>query len=237
MISIKFLGHSCFLIDDGKKNRVLIDPFISGNPLAAVKKEDLNPTLILVTHGHGDHVGDAVDISLRSGAEILGVYELVNYCTSQGARGHHAHMGGKIKYDFGWVKLVPALHSSSSSDGTYTGNPVGFVINFHNHHIYHAGDTGIFGDMELIGRLYGVDTALLPIGGTFVMDIPDAVEAAKMLRCKTVIPMHYKTFPPIEADPEEFKRLLEEKTQAKAIILKPGEELKVEAPATDVAVV
>jgi len=230
MVSIKFLGHSCFMLEDDKNNRILIDPFLTGNPLATTDQSTLKPTLILVTHGHGDHVGDAVEISRRTGAAILGVFELVNYCVKNGAKGHHAHMGGKIEFDFGWVKLVPANHSSSAPDGSYAGNPVGFVINLHGHHIYHAGDTGIFGDMELISKLYGVDTALLPIGGTFVMDIPDAVEATKMLKCKTAIPMHYGTFPPIEADPGEFRKMVEESTDTKVVILKPGEKMEVKEP-------
>lgn len=227
MASIKFLGHSCFMIDDGKNNRVLIDPFLTGNPMAASSPEDLNPTLILLTHGHGDHLGDAIEISKRTGAEIMGVFELVNYCMSKGANGHPAHMGGTIPYNFGWVKLVPAFHSSSTPDGTYAGNPVGFLINFYGHHIYHAGDTGIFGDMELIGRLHGVDTALLPIGGTFTMDIPEAIEASGMLKCETVIPMHYNTFPPIEADAEEFKEKVESRSDIKVVILEPGEAYKI----------
>ena len=230
MVSVKFLGHSCFMIEDGGKNRVLIDPFLTGNPLAGDDPANLDPTLILVTHGHGDHIGDAIEISKRTGAVILGVFELVNYCIDKGAKGHHAHMGGKIPYDFGWVKIVPAFHSSSGPDGTYTGNPVGFVINFHGHHIYHAGDTCVFGDMELISRLHGVDTALLPIGGTFVMDIPEAVEAVKLLKCKTAIPMHYNTFPPVEADPEEFKKQVEESTDSKVVILEPGKAWKVPEP-------
>ena len=227
MVKITFLGHSCFLIDDENNNRILIDPFLQGNPLSSAKPDEINPTLILLTHGHGDHLGDAVEISKKSGATILGVFELINYVTEKGAKGHHAHMGGKIPFDFGWVKLVPALHSSSTPDGKYTGNPVGFVININGHHIYHAGDTGLFSDMELIGRVYGVDTALLPIGGTFVMDVSDAVEAVKMLKCKTVIPMHYNTFPPIEADPNEFKKLVEKETETKTAILNPGESLNV----------
>ena len=225
MNSIKFLGHSCFLIEDDGKNRILIDPFLTGNPLAADDAGNLNPTLILLTHGHGDHIGDAVEISKRTGATILGVFELINYCVNQGATGHHAHMGGKIQYDFGWVKIVPAHHSSSTPDGAYAGVPVGFVINFHGHHIYHAGDTGVFGDMALISRLYGVDTALLPIGGNFVMDIDDAVEAVKLLNCKTAIPMHYNTFPPIEADPENFREKVEEDTKTKVVILEPGKSM------------
>jgi L-ascorbate metabolism protein UlaG (beta-lactamase superfamily) len=227
MKTLRYLGHSCFLISNDKE-RILIDPFLSGNPLAAAKSADLKPTLILVTHGHGDHLGDAVDISIKSGAPILGVFELVNYCLSHGAKGISAHMGAKIPFEFGWVKIVQALHSSSTPDGTYTGNPVGFVINYYGHHIYHAGDTGIFGDMELIGRLYRVDTALLPIGGTFVMDIDDAVEAARMLNCSNAIPMHYNTFPPIEADPKVFREKLEGKTRAHGVILNPGEEMVIE---------
>ncbi len=223
MVRLKYLGHASFLID-GEKGSVLIDPFITGNPLAKVD-EDLSPNLILLTHGHGDHLGDAIDIAKKSGAEMLGVFELMNYCQAKGvSKVHHAHMGGKISYEFGWVRIVPAFHSSSAPDGTYTGNPVGFVINYMGHHFYHAGDTGIFGDMELIGRIHKVDTALLPIGGTFTMDVEEASEAVKMLRCKYVVPMHYNTFPPIKADPEEFKRMVEKDNDTEVIILRPGEE-------------
>ncbi|MCE1248359.1 MAG: metal-dependent hydrolase [Firmicutes bacterium] len=227
MKTIRFLGHSCFMISNDKE-RILIDPFLTGNPLAAVKSDELKPTLILVTHGHGDHIGDAVEISVRTGAPILGVFELVNYCMAKGAKGISAHMGGKIPFEFGWVKIVPAFHSSSTGDGVYTGHPVGFVINFYGHHIYHAGDTCIFGDMELISRLYRVDTALLPIGGNYVMDIDDAVEAARLLNCSNAIPMHYNTFPPIEADPVVFREKLENKTRANGVVLKPGEEMVLE---------
>lgn len=225
MISARFLGHSSFLIErEQKAEKVLIDPFLTGNPLAGARAEEMKPTNILLTHGHGDHVGDAIQIAKASGAEVLGVFELMNYCQAQGVKNvHHAHMGGKIKYPFGWVKLVPAFHSSSTPDGAYAGSPVGFVINYYGHHFYHAGDTGIFGDMALIGKLHRVDTAMLPIGGTFTMDIHEAVEAVSMLGCRNVIPMHYNTFPPVEADPEEFKRRVEELTGARVIILKPGE--------------
>lgn len=227
MKTIRFFGHSCFMISNDKE-RILIDPFLSGNPLAAAKIDDLKPTLILVTHGHGDHLGDAIEISKKSGAPIAGVFELVNYCSNKGAEVISGHMGGKFPFEFGWVKFVPAFHSSSTGDGVYTGNPIGFVINFYGHHIYHAGDTCIFGDMELIGRLYRVDTALLPIGGTYVMDIDDAVEAARMLNCSNVIPMHYNTFPPIEADPNVFREKVEAKTRAHGVILKPGEEMVID---------
>ncbi|MFP4497959.1 MAG: metal-dependent hydrolase [Vulcanimicrobiota bacterium] len=223
MVKVKFLGHACFLIE-GEKETILVDPFLTGNPLGAADPEQLKPDYIFLTHGHGDHLGDAIKVAKQSGAEVMGVFELMNYIQNQGVENvHPAHMGGKIKYSFGWVKLVPAFHSSSAPDGTYTGNPVGFVINYHGHHIYHAGDTGIFGDMELIGRFHKVDTALLPIGGTFTMDVEEAVEATRMLKCRMVIPMHYNTFPPVEADAQEFKTMVESKTQAMCIILKPGE--------------
>lgn len=229
MIEVTFMGHACFLLE-AKGKKILIDPFLSGNPLAGTDPESLKPDLILLTHGHGDHLGDAIEIAKSSGAEMLGVYELMNYCQSRGVENvHQAHMGGKISYDFGWVKLVPAFHSSSTPDGTYTGNPVGFVVNFFGHHFYHAGDTGIFGDMELIGRIFGVDTAMLPIGSTFTMDIDEAVEAVKMLKCSNVIPMHYNTFPPVEADPEVFKKKVEEATDTRVIILKPGQTTSLKA--------
>ena len=225
MISAKFLGHACFeILGDGKKERILIDPFLSDNPNAGASAGEMKPTHILLTHGHGDHVGDAITIAKATGAKVLGVFELMNYCASRGVENViPAHMGGKIPFGFGWVKLVPAFHSSSTADGVYTGNPVGFVINYYGHHFYHAGDTGIFGDMALIARLYRVDTAMLPIGGTFTMDVADAVEATSMLRCRNVIPMHYNTFPPIEADPQVFKKKVEEVTKTRAIILNPGE--------------
>jgi L-ascorbate metabolism protein UlaG (beta-lactamase superfamily) len=235
MVNVKFLGHSCFLLE-GQGKTILIDPFLSGNPMANTETAHLKPDLILLTHGHGDHLGDAVEIARRTGAEVLGVFELMNYCSQQGVQNvHPAHMGGKIPYDFGWVRLVPAFHSSSSPDGIYTGNPVGFVINFWGHHFYHAGDTGIFGDMELIARVNRVDTALLPIGGTFTMDIEEASEAVRMLKPTNVIPMHYNTFPPVEADPAEFKKLVESSTASKVMVLKPGESTKVE-PKTTAAV-
>ncbi len=232
MIKAKFLGHSCFEIyGEDKTERILIDPFLSDNPMAGGKASEMMPTHILLTHGHGDHVGDAITIAKASGAKMLGVFELMNYCQSKGAENViHAHMGGRIPFEFGWVKLVPAFHSSSTHDGVYTGNPVGFVINYYGHHFYHAGDTGIFGDMALIARLHKVDTAMLPIGGTFTMDIPEAVEAVSMLQCSNVIPMHYNTFPPIEADPEVFKKKVEESGNTKVIILKPGESTSLKNP-------
>lgn len=229
MAELKYLGHSCFFIDDGK-DRILIDPFLTGNPLAGAKAGDLFPTLILVTHGHGDHLGDAIAISKRTGAPILGVFELVNYCIERGAKGIPAHIGGKIKFDFGWVKLLQANHSSSTSDGVYTGNPVGFIVDHYGNHIYHAGDTGLFGDMEMFGRIYRVDIALLPIGGTFVMDVLDAVDAVKMLKCRVAIPMHYDTFPPIKADVNRFKNLVEKDTDTEVVTLKPGETFELKKP-------
>jgi L-ascorbate metabolism protein UlaG (beta-lactamase superfamily) len=232
MINVKYLGHSCFLLE-GQGKTILIDPFISENPAAAVEMEHLKPDLILLTHGHGDHLGDTIEIAAKTGAEVLGVFELMNYCADMGVSNvHPAHMGGKIRYDFGWVKLVPAFHSSSSPDGVYTGNPVGFVINFFGHHFYHAGDTGLFGDMELIARVNRVDTAMLPIGGTFTMDIEEAAEAVKMMKPVNVIPMHYNTFPPVAADPVEFKKLVESAGSSKTLILNPGESTTFELRTT-----
>jgi L-ascorbate metabolism protein UlaG (beta-lactamase superfamily) len=228
MINVTYLGHSSFKLE-GNGKTVLIDPFISGNPMTDLDPGQVKPDLILLTHGHGDHLGDAIDIAKKSGAEILGVFELMNYCAGKGVENvHPAHMGGKIKYDFGWVRLVPALHSSSSPDGVYTGNPVGFVINFFGHHFYHAGDTGLFGDMALISKVNRVDTAMLPIGGTFTMDVDEAAEAVALIKPANVIPMHYNTFPPIQADPDEFKKMVESRVDSMVTILKPGETTKVE---------
>jgi len=184
---------------------------------------------VIVTHGHGDHLGDAIDIANRNNCPIIGVYELVTYCQSKGAKqGHPLHIGGSYNFPFGRVKLVPAWHGSGllEKEGTivYTGNPAGVLLFIGDKTVYHAGDTGLFGDMKLIGDLHPIDLAFLPIGGNFTMDINDAVEATKLLRPKIVVPMHYGTFPVIEADPNEFAQKVREVCPtAEVKILQPGE--------------
>lgn len=227
MSKITYHGHSCFSIEENGKT-VLIDPFFTGNPSAGKIPEKIKPEIILVTHGHGDHLGDAVEISRKTSSPILAVFELANYCSSKGANALPAHMGGKIKFEWGWVKLVPAHHSSSTNEGLYAGNPVGFVIKLYNTVYYHAGDTALFGDMALIGKPEQIDVAMIPIGGHFTMDIEDAVEAVKLLKPKAVIPMHYNTFDLIKADADEFKNRIIKEAECKCILLEPKNQYELQ---------
>ncbi len=227
MPKVKFIGHAAFLITHNNY-RIVIDPFITGNPKAAMKMEDISVQYILVTHGHGDHLGDAIPIAKRTDATIIAPFELAMYCQRQGAKVHPMHIGGSFKFDFGMVKLTPALHGSAVVGDTieYTGNPCGFLIEIGGKRIYHPGDTGLFGDMELLGRSKKIDLAMIPIGDNFTMGIDDAAEAVRMLKPAFVIPMHYDTFDIIKADPERFSEKIAG-TETKCIILKPGEELEL----------
>lgn len=227
MVHVKFLGHSCFTLEHGP-HRVLIDPFLTGNPVCPVKADSLHPTAILVSHGHGDHLGDAIPISKRTGALIISCYEVVSFCLGQGATGHGMHIGGGHDFDFGRVKLTPAWHGSAiefDGQSAYGGTPCGFVIRIGGKTIYHSGDTGLFGDMELIGRLNKIDLACLPIGDNYTMGPDDAVEAVRMLKPARVVPMHYNTFDLIRQDPEAFGKRLDH--LAECSVLKPGESLEL----------
>ena len=227
MLKLQYLGHAAFSLTDGKYV-LLIDPFISGNQLAKVEAEELNPTHILLTHGHGDHLGDAIDIAKRTGALIIAPTELANYCENKGARSHAMYMG-TYHFDFGKLRMTPAWHGSSIEEkGTsiYLGTPCGYIIYLGGKCVYHAGDTGIFGDMALIGRMNPLDCALLPIGGNFTMDPEEALEAALMLKPKLVIPMHFNTFPVIKQDAKQFVKDVEKKG-LKALTLAPGESIEI----------
>jgi len=162
---------------------------------------------ILVSHGHSDHIGDAVEISRRTGAVIVAPYELAVYCRERGAKAHPMYIGGSNQFPFGWVKLVQATHGSSL-EGRYLGVACGFVVRIGGRTVYYPGDTGLFGDMKLIGELYPLDLAFIPIGSTFTMDMDEAAKAVEFLRPRVAVPMHYNTFPVIQADPEEFARRL-----------------------------
>jgi len=218
------LGHAAFLIEGSK--RILIDPFLTGNPKAAAKPEELEADLILITHAHGDHIGDAVAIAQRTGAKIVAMYDIANYLVegNQGITTIGMNYG-PTEVDGVRIVQVPAWHSSS--DGKYgIGNACGYIIELDGVKIYHAGDTFVFSDMALFNELYGpIDLALLPIGGHFTMGPKEAAKAVELLKPRKVVPMHYNTWPPIAQDPGEFKRLVGDK--AEVIILEPGEELEL----------
>ncbi len=207
-ISVHYLGHSCFLITTPKA-KILIDPFLTGNPKAAAKAEDVECDFILVSHAHADHFGDAVAIAKRTGATIVASYELALYAGSQGAKVHPMGCGGGKDFSFGRVQLTIAHHTSSvdgPSGSVMVGAPVGFLITAEDRVIFFAGDTALTMDMQLLGDRKPIDLALLPIGDNFTMGPEDAAEAVRMLKPKLSVPMHYNTFEMIQVDPGVFAR-------------------------------
>jgi L-ascorbate metabolism protein UlaG (beta-lactamase superfamily) len=220
-MNIRFLGHAGFELSDGTQT-VLIDPFLTGNPKAAIAAEDAAATAILLTHGHADHIGDTVAIAKRTGAPVVAIVELANEIGEEGVDVFDPNLGGSVKFDWGWVKLVPAWHTSTTPKGT-VNTPAGLLINFQDTVIYHLGDTSLFSDLQLVGRRNPIDVALMCIGGHYTMDSTDAVEAAQLVGAKTVIPCHYNTFPPIEADAQAFKSDVESATSSTVVVLEPGE--------------
>jgi L-ascorbate metabolism protein UlaG (beta-lactamase superfamily) len=233
-MEIRFHGHSCFELSEGE-TRVLIDPFLKpNNPAAVVGGEDVEPTHIAISHGHADHMADAVGVAIHSGAECVAVVEIAEWLKEMGVeKVHDPNLGGTVRFEWGWVKLVPAWHTStlprsadalfSPTAGTVVGTPAGLLINLGGVTVYHAGDTCLFGDMRLIAERNPVDVALLPIGGHYTMDRHDAAVAAEFVGAGTVIPMHFDTFPPIETDSAAFKAEVEAKTSSTVVVLAPGE--------------
>jgi L-ascorbate metabolism protein UlaG (beta-lactamase superfamily) len=224
MVKLRYLGHSAFTIFDAQRT-IIIDPYLTGNDQAPCHAEDIEADLILVTHAHSDHLGDAIEMSKRSNSPILCSFELGVYCESQGAKVISAHMGGRFRFDFGTVKLFPALHSSSIDDVHSLGTAVSFMISMGGKNLYHAGDTALFGDMALISEQYSIDLAMLPIGGIFTMDSEDAVRAERLLKAKKVVPMHYGKWS--EADPYEFRDLIGKQAIGTAVVMRPGEAIVV----------
>jgi len=226
MATLTYYGHSTWALDT-KGTTILIDPFFTGNPLAPVAAADMKPSFIILTHAHGDHYGDTVELAKRTGATLIANFEIANYAQKQGvANAHPLHIGGGNAFPFGRVKLTVAFHGSSFPDGTYGGMPAGVLIETDGKRVYNAGDTALFSDMRLIGE-GGLDVAILPIGDNFTMGPDDAVTAAKFLGATTVIPEHYNTWPIIKQDPEAFKRRVEASTSSKVAVLKPGERFEI----------
>jgi len=221
-MEIRFLGHAAFELSDGDTS-VLVDPFLTGNPKAAVKADELDPTTILLTHGHADHIGDTVAIAKRAQAPVVAIVEIANELSEEGLDTvHDPNLGGTVEFDWGWVRLVPAWHTSSTPKGT-VNTPAGLVINFAGKTIYHLGDTALFSDMQLVGKRDRIDVALMCIGGHYTMDRFDGLTAAQFVGADTVIPCHYDTFPPIETDAEAFKSDVQSAGTAEVVVLAPGE--------------
>jgi L-ascorbate metabolism protein UlaG (beta-lactamase superfamily) len=219
-MDIRFLGHAAFTLTEGDAV-VLIDPFLTGNPKAAVSADELNPTTILLTHGHGDHVGDTVEIAKRSGAPVMATTELAGEIAAEGIETIDANYGGSHDFDWGWAKFVPAWHDSSTPKGAHN-SPAGIVVEIGGVAVYHLGDTCLFSDLKLVGRRRAIDIALVPIGGHFTMDRHDAVDAVDFIGAKTVIPCHYNTFPLIETDANAFATDIQNTLDATAVVLEPG---------------
>ena len=233
-MEIKFHGQSCFELSEGETT-LLVDPFLKpNNPAAVYTGEEVEPTHIALTHGHADHMADAVPVAKRTGAHCVAIVELADWLDGQGVEEvSDPNLGGTVRFEWGSIKLVPAWHTStipgseerpfSAEHGIAIGTASGLVIEIGGKTIYHAGDTCLFGDMKLIGDRHPIDVVLLPIGGHYTMDRHDAVAAVELIGAGTVIPMHYDTFPPIETDAAAFKADVEAQTSSQVVLLEPGQ--------------
>ncbi len=219
---LTFIGHSTLSLEtDGYE--LLVDPYIKDNPAAKISVDSVEPDYILVTHGHGDHIGDTVEIAKRTGATVVSNAEICGWLRKKDVKVHAQHIGGGFTYPFGYLKLTMALHGSILPDGSYGGNPVGFLLtNNNDEKIYLAGDTGLFGDMRLIGE-EGVTLAVIPIGDNYTMGPADALRAVMMLTPEHVIPIHFDTYDLISQNAEEWAKNVHSQTSAKVHLLKPGE--------------
>ena len=227
-VTVHYLGHSAVALEhDG--TTVLIDPFLTGNPKAAADPAAIAADAILLTHGHGDHLGDTVAIATRTGAPVAAIVELAGEVAADLPDGHPVHdpnLGGTVEFPWGWARWVPAWHTSTTPKGT-VNTPAGIVVRLGDATIYHLGDTCLFSDLALPGRRDAIDLALVPIGGHYTMDRHDAATAAGLLGARHIVPVHYGTFPPIEADAQAFKAEVEAAGSAQVAVLAPGDRLEV----------
>lgn len=223
-MKLKYFSHSAFQITTDNGKIILIDPFLTGNPTAPISAENVEADYIILTHAHGDHIGDAIGIAKRCDSLIIAVNELADYSISNGLKAYNMHIGGSHNFDFGTVKFTIAHHGSLTPDGKYGGEPAGVIITVDGKSIYHTGDTGLFYDMKLIGEMNKIDYMLLPIGDNFTMGITDAIKAVELANPGVAIPMHYNTFPVIEADPQEFKSKVENLGK-NSLVLEYGQEI------------
>jgi len=220
-MDIRFLGHAAFALEhDG--TTVLIDPFLTGNPKAAASADEVAADAILLTHGHGDHFGDTIAIAKRTGATVVAITEIAGEIAEEGIETVDTNLGGTAEFGWGSVRLVPALHTSTTPKGTVTV-PAGLVIEIGGKRVYHLGDTALFSDLALPKRRGHLDVALMCIGGHYTMDRFDAVVAAEFVGADQIIPCHYDTFPPVETDAEAFKSDVQNAGHAEVVILQPGE--------------
>jgi L-ascorbate metabolism protein UlaG (beta-lactamase superfamily) len=229
-MQITFHGQSCLEISTGS-HQFIIDPFLTGNPLSVKKAEDVKVQYILLTHGHNDHVGDTVSIAERNNATVIAPSELADYLSTSGVQTHGMGVGGGYNFPFGRLKMTAALHGSSYyaadiNQSIYTGMPCGLLLQMEGKTIYHAGDTSLTSDMKLLGEMYDIDLAFLPIGDNFTMGPDDARMAAKFVGAKHVIPMHYNTFPVIEQNPHAFAVAMQ-KDGIRTTVLAPGESIQL----------
>ncbi len=222
-IELTWYGHGTWLVDAGG-HKILLDPFLNENPSSPVKADDVATDTILISHGHFDHVADAASIANRTDAQVVAIYEIATWLSTNHAVQNAIGMniGGQVSLPFGTAKMVPALHSSQLPDGSYGGDPAGFVLTIGEQKIYFACDTGLFSDMQLIGEM-GIDVAVLPIGDLFTMGPEDSVTATRWIKPTTVLPAHYNTWPPIEQDAAAWASSIESATDASAVVLQPGE--------------
>jgi L-ascorbate metabolism protein UlaG (beta-lactamase superfamily) len=220
--NLTWLGHAALALETAGCN-ILVDPFLTGNTSAAVKPADVAADYILVSHGHGDHLGDTYPIAKRTGATVISVAEIANWLEKKGLKTHGQHLGGGFHYPFGYLKLTFAIHGSALPDGSNGGNPAGFLLTtLDGQKIYMAGDTGLFGDMRLIGE-EGIDLAVLPIGDNYTMGPDDALRAVKLIQPKHVIPIHYNTFDVIKQDVDAWAQRVAAETNTQVHVLKPGQ--------------